>query len=128
MIFQEAKALLVKTNNSIDNAIFHANPSEPNCKYCLYRPACSFYFQHFKENNSLNDVCGFIIGVIKYQNGNVSIFIRNENNKITITGFSADKYDYFNSNLNKQISLFNLRKEATEFIYSVIKTTAVYEC
>ncbi len=128
MIFQEAKALLIKTNNSIDNAIFHANPSESNCKYCLYRPACSFYFQHFKGNNSLNDVCGFIIGVIKYQNGNVSIFIRNENNKITITGFSADKYEYFNSNLNKQISLFNLRKEATEFIYSVIKTTAVYEC
>ena len=42
-IFEEAKELLKVTNESISKEKFAANPSEANCKYCLYRPACSFF-------------------------------------------------------------------------------------
>jgi len=65
--------------------------------------------------------------VVKYQNGNVSVFVEKGNNKISVTGFATDKFEYFNSNRNKQINLFNLRKEATEFVYSATKTTKIYE-
>lgn len=126
-VFEEAKSLLTETNKSVDTATFKANPSETNCKYCLYRPACKFYLQFLTTENYFNDVCGLVKDVVKYQNGNVSVFVEKGNNKISVTGFTTDKFEYFNSNRSKQINLFNLRKEATEFVYSATKTTKIYE-
>ena len=127
IIFEEAKALLKVTNESINSEKFVANPSEANCKYCLYRPACSFFLKHLKTDYSFNDVSGSIINVVKYQNGNVSVFLESGERKITVTSFPTEKYDELNNSRNKQISVFNLRKEATEFVYSATKTTIVYE-
>jgi CRISPR/Cas system-associated exonuclease Cas4 (RecB family) len=127
LVFEEAKNLLSDTNKSIETATFKANPSETNCKFCLYRPACKFYLQFLITENYFNDVCGLVKDVVKYQNGNVSVFVEKGHNKISITGFTTDKFEYFNSNRNKQITLFNLRKEATEFVYSATKTTKIYE-
>lgn len=126
-VFEEAKSLLTETNKSIDTATFKANPTETNCKFCLYRPACKFYLQFLTTENYFNDVCGLVKDVVKYQNGNVSVFVEKGSNKISVTGFATDKFEYFNSNRNKQINLFNLRKEATEFVYSATKTTKIYE-
>lgn len=126
-VFEEAKGLLTETNKSIDTTTFKANPSETNCKFCLYRPACKFYLQFLTMENYFNDVCGLVKDVVKYENGNVSVFVEKGNNKISVTGFPSDKFEYFNSNRNKQINLFNLRKEATEFVYSATKTTKIYE-
>lgn len=126
-VFEEAKSLLNETNKSVDTANFKANPSETNCKFCLYRPACKFYLQFLMTENYYNDVCGLLKEVVKYQNGNVSVFVEKGSNKISVTGFTTDKFEYFNSNRNKQIKLFNLRKEATQFVYSATKTTKIYE-
>jgi CRISPR/Cas system-associated exonuclease Cas4 (RecB family) len=126
-VFEEAKNLLTETNKSIDTTAFKANPSETNCKFCLYRPACKFYLQFLTTENYFNDVCGLVKDVVQYQNGNVSVFVEKGNNKISVTGFTTDKFEYFNRNRNKQINLFNLRKEATEFVYSATKTTKIYE-
>jgi CRISPR/Cas system-associated exonuclease Cas4 (RecB family) len=127
IIFEEAKELLNTTNESISSEKFAANPSEANCKYCLYRPACSFFLKHLETDYSFNDVSGSIINVVKYQNGNVSVFLESGDRKITVTSFPTEKYDELNNSRNKQISVFNLRKEATEFVYSATKTTIVYE-
>ena len=127
IIFEEAKELLKATNESINSEKFVANPSEVNCKYCLYRPACSFFLKHLETDYSFNDVSGSIINVVKYQNGNVSVFLESGERKITVTSFPTEKYDELNNSRNKQISVFNLRKEATEFVYSATKTTIVYE-
>jgi CRISPR/Cas system-associated exonuclease Cas4 (RecB family) len=126
-IFEEAKALLAATNAGIDTGTFSANPTKINCKYCLYRPACSFFLKQIDIDFSFNDVTGKVKNVIKYQNGNVSAFLENGERKITITSFPSDKYDELFENLGKQICVYNLRKEATESVYSAIKTTKIYE-
>jgi hypothetical protein len=126
-VFEEAKNLLTDTNKSVDTATFKANPSETNCKFCLYRPACKFYLQFLTTENYFNDVCGLVKDVVKYQNGNVSVFVEKGNITISVNGFASDQFEYFNRNRNNQINLFNLRKEATEFVYSATKTTKIYE-
>jgi len=125
-IFKEAKILLDTTNASISTGTFAANPTEVNCKYCLYRPACSYYLKQI-ETYSFNDVSGSVKNVVKYQNGNISVFLENGKKKITVTSFPSDKFEELNDSRNKQISIYNLRKEATEFVYSATKTTMIYE-
>jgi CRISPR/Cas system-associated exonuclease Cas4 (RecB family) len=127
IIFEEAKLILAEINSSVDSKVYNANPNENNCKFCLFRPACSFYLQYLKTENANNDIYGTIKEVIQYQNGNVSVFIETAKNKVTIVGFMSDKFEYFKKNRDKQICLFNLRKESTDLVYSVSITTKIYE-
>ncbi|MES2429356.1 MAG: PD-(D/E)XK nuclease family protein [Bacteroidota bacterium] len=126
-IFSAAKELLKATNESIDTKSFVANPSETNCKYCLYRPACSFYLKLLESDNSFNDISGVVKNIVKYQNGNVSMFLKNGDKEITVTSLSSEKFNELNDNKGKHINAFNLRKEATQFVYSATKTTIIYE-
>ena len=127
-IFEDAKDLLDKTNNSLREKAFSANSTEINCKFCLYRPACVFYQKTLDAVISLNnDVSGKIKDVKKYQNGNVSVFLQNVQMNLTIKNFSYEEYEDLNNHGNKRISIYNLRKEAAEFTYSVADTTMVYE-
>lgn len=126
-VFENAKELLNEVNRSIETKAFKANPCLQNCKYCFYRPACSFYLSLLPNDNSFNDATGTIKNVIQYENGNVSVFLENKSNTITVTGFIGADFNNFNDNRGKQIGIFNLRKEATPFIYSATKTTMIYE-
>ncbi|MEO8232540.1 MAG: PD-(D/E)XK nuclease family protein, partial [Ignavibacteriota bacterium] len=69
----DAKKLLKDANNSIECKKFEAKPSEVNCKYCLYRPACSYYLNYLSETFSTNDVVGTILRVEQFQNGSITI-------------------------------------------------------
>jgi hypothetical protein len=126
-LFEEAKNLLKSTNDCINTKLFSANPKEENCKYCLYRPACSFFHKKLETDFSFNDVIGEIKDVKKFQNGNVSLFLQNGNKNLTIKNFSVEEFDELNRNKNKQIRIYNVRKEATEFVYSAVDTTIIYE-
>jgi len=126
-LFDEAKILLKCTNNSINTKSFSASPKQENCKYCLYRPACSFFHNELETDFSLNDVFGEVRNVKKFQNGNVSVFLQNGNNNLIIKNFPAEEFDELTKHKNQQISIYNLRKEAKEFVYSVSNTTIIYE-
>lgn len=126
-LFEEAKNLLKSTNNCINTKSFFANPKEENCKNCLYRPACSFFHKKLETDFSFNDVFGEIKDVKKFQNGNVSLFLQNGNKNLTIKNISVDEFDELYRNKNKQIRIYNVRKEATEFVYSATDTTKIYE-
>jgi len=126
-IFEEARNLLHFTNECISKGAFNFNPTVTNCMYCLYRPACSIHRIQIEKDSSFNDVAGSIKKVVKYQNGNVSVFLQCEKNQFTITSFPSEKYDYLNDSKKKQISIYNLRKEAIEFVYSATKSTIIYE-
>lgn len=126
-LFEEAKRLLKSTNDNINVNSFVANPKEENCKYCLYRPACSFFHKMLETNFSLNDVSGFILDVKKFQNGNVSLYLQNGNKVISIKNFKNDNFDELSSNKNKLVKIYNLRRELTELAYSVTDTTMIYE-
>lgn len=126
-IFDEAKILLQSTNDSISKGTFAANPTEANCKYCLYRPACSFFLKQIETVYFFNDVSGSIENVVKYQNGNVSVFLKCGARQVIVTSFPSEIFSELNDCKNKHISIYNLRKEATEFVYSATKTTMIYE-
>ena len=125
-IFDEAKNLLKTTNDCINTKSFLAIPTEENCKYCLYRPACSFFQKKLETDFSFNDVFGEIKDVKKFQNGNVSLFLQNGRKNLTIRNFASEKFDELNNNRNKKICVYNIRKEATEFVFSTTKTTIIY--
>lgn len=126
-LFDEAKSLLKSINDSINTKSFSANPKQENCKYCLYRPACSFFHKKLEIDFSYNDVFGEVANVKKFQNGNVSVFLQNGNKKLTIKNFSAEDFEKLNNHKNKQIRIYNVSKEATEFVYSATDTTIIYE-
>lgn len=126
-VFDEAKNLLKTTNNCVNTKLFSANPKEENCKYCLYRPACSFFDEKLETDFFYNDVLGEIMDIKKFQNGNVSLYLRNGNVDLIIKGFSSEVFDELNKNKNKQIKIYNLRKGATEYVYSAADTTMIYE-
>lgn len=126
-LYQEAKNLLKSTNDSISSKSFSANPGEENCKFCLYRPACSFFNAKLETDFSFNDVFGEVKDVKKFQNGNVSLFLEDGSKIITIKNFRSDNFDELSNNKNKQVRVYNLRREVTEFTYSVTDTTMIYE-
>lgn len=127
IISDEAKNLLNATNECVRNNSFSANPTETNCKYCLFRPACSFFLKKLETDFSFNVVLGEIQDVKKFLNGNVSVYLQNGERRITVKNLASDRYDELNANKNKKISIYNLRKEATDFVYSATETTMIYE-
>lgn len=126
-IYDEAKILLKETNDLVKTKSFSANPNNETCKYCLYRPACSFFNKKLETDLSLNDVFGEIKDVKKFQNGNVSLIIQNGEQQLTIKNLSSEKYQELVDNKNKKVGIYNLRKETTGLIYSVTDTTMIYE-
>lgn len=127
VIFEESKLLLNATNNSIDKGTFTANPTLANCKYCLYRPACSFYLKYMETDSSFNDVSGSIQNVVRFQNGNVSLYLESGGKTLTVSNLPSEKFDELNNNRNKKVYVFNLKKESRELFFSAIKTTMIYE-
>jgi CRISPR/Cas system-associated exonuclease Cas4 (RecB family) len=127
-IFEEAKKLLQATNDSFANKVLPANPTKINCKYCLFRPACADYIKQLETDFSFNDVTGLVKNVTRYQNNEVSVFIQNGDIQFTVRKFSTEKYEELHNSINKRINIFNLRKEAIDFVYSTTKITMIYEC
>ena len=115
------------TNNCIEKETFTANPTEANCKYCLYRPACSFYLKHIETDSSFNDVSGSVQNVVKFQNGNVSLYLESGDKLFTVSNLPSEKFDELNNSRNKKIIVFNLKRESRDFFYSAMKTTKIYE-
>ena len=126
-LFQEATQLLTATNETVKTGLYSANPNEKNCKYCLYRPACLFFLKTLESIHPYNDVSGLVKSVVKYQNGNVNITIGIDDKTLTVRSFPPEAFDGLLLHKGKRINIFNLRKEATDLVYSVTKTTALYE-
>jgi CRISPR/Cas system-associated exonuclease Cas4 (RecB family) len=126
-IYTEAKSLLIKVNDSINTQTFMADPTESNCRYCLYRPACSFFHGKLPSGLPVNDAIGLVTDVKRYLNGNVSVFLENGNQKVSVTSLPGEMYEVLNVHKGKPISVYNLRKEALEGVFSFTKTTTMYE-
>ncbi|MEI9919082.1 MAG: PD-(D/E)XK nuclease family protein [Bacteroidota bacterium] len=123
----EALGLLDRINTQVETSKFSGNPTHDNCRYCLYRPGCIFYRKAIGELNIGNDLSGVLTDAVKYQNGNVTAVLTVPAGKISITGFPERMLDYFKDNMGKVISIFNLRKSASDTLYAVSKTTMIYE-
>lgn len=123
----EAVGLLDEVNTQVEASKFLANPTQDNCKYCLYRPGCIFYRNAMSELNIGNDLSGIVMEVVKYENGNVTAIVTTLAGKISVTGFSGQVFDHLKAAIGRKISMFNLRKSASDSLYAVSKTTMTYE-
>jgi hypothetical protein len=83
--------------------------------------------KHIESDNSFNDVSGIVQNVVKFQNGNVSLYLESGDKMITVSNLPSEKYGELNNSKNKKVNVFNLKREPREFFYSAIKTTIVYE-
>jgi CRISPR/Cas system-associated exonuclease Cas4 (RecB family) len=111
-LYEQAIGLLKKVNANIMEGSFSmlANCSTPNCKYCLYRPACDFYHVWLPSSQSTNDVYGVLTGMRKFLNGNININVQTNGCNITISGFNSFFEELFDKNKNKVIGLYGLKK------------------
>ena len=71
---------------------------------------------HFYDESTWQPIAGVHVSV------NNQILVSDQQGNI-----SVNEFDELNRNKNKQIRIFNVRKEATEFVYSATDTTKIYD-
>lgn len=123
----QAKILLKEVNDSVQTVKFKSVISDENCKSCLYRPACKDYNAYLETNASPVDLSGLLENVIRYQNGNITLFIRNGMGLYTVSGIVNTDYKELQSRIGNKMGVYNLKKESKENVYSSRKTTVIYE-
>lgn len=126
-LFEEAKNLLLSTNQSITSKSFQANPNEENCKNCLYRPACHFFHKTLENDFSFNDVSGKIKDIKVFRNGNMNMLLQYGDKMLTIKNLQLHEFEFLKDCIDKDIRIYNLRKELNEFTYSLTETSRIYE-
>ena len=126
-LYKQAQNLLLEVNSNIQKSQFSilANCSISNCRYCLYRPACSFYHSWLQTNSQTNDVIGRLINTKHFFNGNVNITLEVNERPISIVeitpSFALEKYK-----IGDYLGFYGL-KHKDENTYSMNKYSCVYD-
>jgi CRISPR/Cas system-associated exonuclease Cas4 (RecB family) len=126
-ICDDAQKLLLDMNNSIQQGVFSGDPTIEKCQYCLYRPACLFYDKKGLNKFAVNDIWGIVTNVIKHKNGNITLHLNADHKDVAVLGYAMNKYEEFETRKGKKIKIYNLKKAMNESIYSITKTSTVYE-
>ncbi|GEM_PF-649609 len=120
-----ANTNLLITRNDINSV---AKPSEDNCKYCSYRPACNFYTNWLITNfEKVNDLFGTIEKVNQFSNETIGLQIKTLNKQILINGFTIEKRGDFESLIGKNVKFYNLKKTKQSLNATANNFTIVYE-
>ena len=125
-LYKQAQALFSEVNSNIQKSQFStlANCSIPNCGYCLYRPACSFYHSWLPTNLQTNDVVGKLVNTKQFLNGNINVTIEVDERLISIVeiepSFAVEKY-----NVGDYLGFYGLKRK-NENTYSMNKYSCVY--
>jgi len=116
--FQQLKKDLAQLNNQS-----LARPSKDNCRYCNYRPGCSFRIK--TEPEPFGDVFGTVFSAVVHSYGNFTIKLEsgeqifNKKTGIAFPGIEKLK--------GKNIYLTNIRKEVSkENLYLISDFTVIY--
>lgn len=130
VIYSEALSLLTTTNLFITNNDMDAiaNPSIENCKYCSYRPACSFYSIWLTANfEAVNDLFGIIEKVNTFNNDTLGLQLWADNKQILINGLHVSNKERFESLIGKNVTLYNLKKTRQSLNATANNFTVIYE-
>lgn len=130
IIYSEALTFLTTTNLFITNNDMNsiANPSIENCKYCSYRPACSYYSIWLTTNfEAVNDLFGIIEKVNTFNNDTLGLQLQTDNKQILINGLQISDKEGFESLIGKNVILYNLKKTRQSFNATANNCTEVYE-
>ncbi len=130
IIYSEASNFLTNTNSFITNNDMNAiaNPSIENCKYCSYRPACSYYSSWLTTNfEAVNDLFGIIEKVNTFNNDTLGLQLQTDNKQILINGLQISDKEGFESLIGKNVTLYNLKKTRQSLNATANNFTVVYE-
>lgn len=129
-IYSEALNFLASTNSIIikDDMKSIAKPSMDNCKYCSYRPACSFYSNWLTTNfETVNDLFGTIEKVNQFNNDTLGLQLLSGDQQILINGLDIVDKEDFESLIGKNVVLYNLKKTRQSLNATANYFTAIYE-
>ena len=130
LLAKEAKAILEETNqriglNQIDEL---AKPSHENCEFCLYKPACHYYWELGENTDSYYaNIVGELSNTRQFLNGDVSATINVGNYDIVVSHFKENMLDELNEYLETKIEVFNILKSDSPDRFKASKMTKIYE-
>lgn len=129
-IYLEVLNFLATTNLFItkDDIKSIAKPSTENCKFCSYRPACSFYSIWLSTNfEAVNDLIGTIQKVNPFNNGTLGLELQMQGKHILINGLQFEEKKEFESLIGKKVIVYNLKKSKQSLNASANNFTTFYE-
>lgn len=129
-IYSEALNFIASINDFItkNDIAAIANPTTDNCKYCSYRPACSFYSNWLTVNfEAVNDLFGKIEKVNQFNNDTLGLQLKAQDKQILINGLPLAQIMDFEYLLGKNVILYNLKKTKQSINATANSFTVVYE-
>jgi CRISPR/Cas system-associated exonuclease Cas4 (RecB family) len=129
-IYMDAIVFLSSTNTFIRKGEFEsiAKPSEENCKYCSFRPACTFYSRWLTTNfQQVNDLTGILKSITVFNNDSLGVQLQVNDKDVLINGLSSNLKEAFENLLTKNVTLYNLKKTKQSFNATANNFTIVYE-
>jgi ethanolamine utilization protein EutP (predicted NTPase) len=118
-IYEKAKLLLSETNERIRRNELNAIPSDDLCKFCLFRPGCSFFISYLERSEVQTDVVGIVTHVVRLLNRSVTVFLNRNGTSIRVNRLLIDFKE-------RKIAFFNLKKAQASSDYSATKMTLYY--
>lgn len=126
-LLQEAEKSVDDINELIETGLKpedFAQPSTEVCKYCLFRPACSKYWESRQEDgNWPADARGRITNKTVLANGLFRVVIATDAGEIAIRGLSPERHPFLKDEI-EGVVFCNLRNEKPEgfFVEKMLTT------
>ncbi len=135
---QECKVLASKSRNALSeiNSLIEMNelkalakPDLNNCKSCLYRPACNFYWElTISETDSIfKDLRGNVANVRQFPNGNLNATLNTDDKELTVSHITNDYLPFLTNAVGKEVAFYNVKQGVKPESYQALKTTKIYE-
>jgi RecB family exonuclease len=119
----------IKSFIEMDELKALAKPDLNNCRSCLYRPACNFYWElPISETDSIfRDVRGNVANVRQFRNGNLNATLNTDDKELTISHITSDHLPFLTGAVGKEVAFYNVKQGVKSESYQALKTTKIYE-
>jgi len=128
---RKSREMLSEINNHVEKgeSKILAKPDLNNCRSCLYRPACDFYWDlSLSEIDSIfKDVRGNVFKVRQFRNGNLNASLNKDDKELIISHIASEYLSFLTSAVGKEVAFFNVKQGEIPERYQALKTTKVYE-
>jgi hypothetical protein len=106
-----------------------AKPDLDNCRSCLYRPACDFFWElPLSETDSIfRDLKGNVSGVKQFRNGDLNATLNTDDKVVTVSHITREYLPFLTGAIGKEVAFYNIKQGVKSESYQALKTTKIYE-